>query len=958
VKESYIDPQRFNPREMFEKALDHVQREVPEVMVTWSDARDAVTVRVGDKTERFPVGPMTSLFHVSLGLRDVFRFMQAHHRGDDDDLAEIEYAAINGMLSTLDPHSNLLSPRVYRDMRVGTRGEFGGLGIMISLRDGQLTVISPLEDTPAFRAGVRPKDRIVRINDESTAGMTLEEAVTRLRGTPGTSVTIWVMRSTWSEPRRFEITRGHIVIRSVESQLLAEDVGYVKIKNFQENTFDDLTRHLQDLKDRAKTPGGRLRGLVLDLRNNPGGLLDQAIKVGDAFLDQGLVVSTVGQGARWREDKRAHRAGTEPGYPMAVLVSAGSASASEIVAGALKHQGRAVVVGQQTFGKGSVQVLYEYADGSALKLTTAQWLAGGELSIQSVGITPDLLTIPVVLEKDDVALNIAEQILREEDLERHFEFSDAHASEEPRLKLKYLQEVEKEGGEDDGDGGGGGDAPVFREDFEIRLAAELLRGARAADRSEILAGAGPQVDAAREREEARIAAALRRLGIDWSAGVAAADALPELSVRHALVGDTPPLTAGDEARLRVEVANGGRGPAYQVSVVSHAESSLFDNRELLFGRIDPGQTRAWEVAIKVPESTWRHGEPVELSVLEQHGRVPAPTTMDVQVEALPRPAFAHAWHIEDAPPGGNGDGLLQKGETFDLVVRVRNVGEGAARTAVASIKNESGKGLFIEDGREALDALAVGADALARFQVWAKASLTGQEARVVLSVGDATLMEEASATIRIPLTFANALPVKAARGLVRAATGAVEVRAGASHHTPVLATLPRGGSVAVVGTLPGWTRVALAEGLHGFVPDGEGARANAGRPQGAAQFALAVKPPVVAATLRPEVTITDADVVALGGAATDDARLRDVFVFVNDDKVFYAAGAVASGVEPARVPFQLDLHLDEGLNEIKVYAREDEELVSRRLMFVFRRKTSRTASRAEARPAAPEVRPQ
>ena len=399
IKEHYVDPSRVFPKEMFVAAVEEIEKSVPEVLV---DAREhSVAVTVGDQDREFRIDNLDQPWEVAMALRDVFGFLQ-DKVAEGTELRDIEYAAINGLLSTLDPHSVLLRPESFDDVRMSTKGEFGGLGIVISIRDSRLTVISPIVDTPAYRAGIKAQDKIVKIGEESTVNMSTEDAVTRLRGKPGTKIDIWILRSGWDEPRLFRLQRAIIKIESVTSELLDDGIGYIRIKNFQGNTYDDMVSQLDGL--RAKL-GGELKGLVLDLRNNPGGLLDQAVAIADHFIASGPLVITVGEGRKKREERSASYIGSETQYPMAVLVNGGSASASEIVSGAIKNLDRGIVVGQKTFGKGSVQVLYDFKDRSALKLTIAQYLTPGDVSIQSVGIQPDIVVNPIMIKEDMVGLS-------------------------------------------------------------------------------------------------------------------------------------------------------------------------------------------------------------------------------------------------------------------------------------------------------------------------------------------------------------------------------------------------------------------------------------------------------------------------------------------------------------------------------------------------------------------------
>jgi carboxyl-terminal processing protease len=299
---------------------------------------------------------------------------------------ELIYSAIKGTLRGLDPHSSFLDPDSYREMQVETSGSFGGLGIEITLRDDVLTVVAPIEGTPAHRAGLAPGDRIVKIDGLATKDMQLSDAVKRMRGKPGTKVTISVMREGWAEPRDFEIVREQIRVQSVRAHDLGGGVGYLRIRQFQEQTGHDVEAAL----DRFAKNG--TKALVLDLRNNPGGLLTSAVEVAEKFIDDGkLIVYTEGRVRNQNMRFSAHAKKAYTSLPMVVLVNQGSASASEIVAGALQDYGRAVLVGTQTFGKGSVQTIIPLSDGSGLRLTTAKYFTPKGRSIHGKGITPDIV---------------------------------------------------------------------------------------------------------------------------------------------------------------------------------------------------------------------------------------------------------------------------------------------------------------------------------------------------------------------------------------------------------------------------------------------------------------------------------------------------------------------------------------------------------------------------------------
>ncbi|MBI4589463.1 MAG: S41 family peptidase [Candidatus Rokubacteria bacterium] len=304
---------------------------------------------------------------------------------------ELIYSAIKGTLRGLDPHSSFLDPEMYREMQVETTGTFGGLGIEITLKDDVLTVVSPIDGTPAHRAGVHSGDRIVKIEGISTKDLSLAEAVKRMRGKPGTKVTITLMREGWPEPRDFTLTREQIRVQSVRTQELDGGIGYVRLRQFQEQTPNDLEGALE----KFTRNGAKLQGLVLDLRNDPGGLLTAAVEVTEKFLEDGkLVVYTEGRVRNQSMRFTAHSKKPHLDFPVVVLVNQGSASASEIVAGALQDWGRAIVLGTQTFGKGSVQTIIPLSDGSGLRLTTAKYFTPKGRSIHGKGITPDIVVEP------------------------------------------------------------------------------------------------------------------------------------------------------------------------------------------------------------------------------------------------------------------------------------------------------------------------------------------------------------------------------------------------------------------------------------------------------------------------------------------------------------------------------------------------------------------------------------
>ena len=365
---------------------------------------------------RDPAGPYRKL--------DVFSHVLSlieNNYVESVDEAKLVYGAIDGMVRTLDPHSTFMDPRSYAALKEETDGEYGGVGLELTMRGEEVVVMSPIDETPASRAGFAPGDRLIEIDGQSTRGWREAEAVRALMGPPGTKVSVKAMRTGWQEPRTFPLVRDVVRVVSVEDRLFDGRIGYLRIKNFQERTDAYLKKSLDGLRQRS---GGPLTGVILDLRHNPGGLLDQAVKVADRFLSEGVIVTTRGRSGKHVEVERAHSKDTEPPYPMVVLVDGGTASASEIVAGALQDQQRAVVMGTQTFGKGSVQTVIELEDGSGLKLTVARYYTPSGRSIQERGITPEVWVRGNAAVADDEGV-------REKNLPGHFKGEDLAQAASP-----------------------------------------------------------------------------------------------------------------------------------------------------------------------------------------------------------------------------------------------------------------------------------------------------------------------------------------------------------------------------------------------------------------------------------------------------------------------------------------------------------------------------------------------
>ncbi len=1004
IKDNYVDPSRINPKEMVTAALEAVERQVAEMMVEVGgppcDDKPAnkesgtvlqgpsngapqggvleanraqsagcghananipeghVRVTVGSATKEFDYHDIDSIWQIPLKMHDVFTFVR-DNLVTQSDQREIEYAAVNGMLSTLDPHSWLLKPDVYKEMKMQTRGEFGGLGFVVSMIEDKLTVRKVLKNTPAYKGGVKKGDVITQIDNDSTVSMELQEAVDRMRGKPGTKVSIWVTHK-GGEARRLDLTRALVTYETVVSKLLDNGVGYVRLSGFSGTTTRDMMAAIRSMKAQN---GGSLKGLILDVRGNPGGLLEQAIQVSDAFVEEGTIVTTVGVNGTLREPKLARADGGEREFPMAVLISSESASASEIVAGALKNLNRAIIVGRQSFGKGSVQVLYDFPDRergeeSALKLTIAQYLTPGDLSIQEVGITPDIELVPARIVKDRIDLFAPPRTFREADYDKHFFNGFARDEEQAKAgrervqqkpfetlrfvkeetakerKNRELIEAGQAPEEDDDDPT---DEDGVQVDYQIEFCRDLLLQANSTDRRQQLQQAKPFVDQRRAMEQEKVRKALEAMGVNWAAAPANA---PKGSARVAAEIRVPRTQAGGTMEMAVTAHNSGNAPLYRLRAYTKSDNNVLDRREFVFGALQPGEKRTWTVPIKIPRYMPSRRDDITLKWEDEAGDSLEEARAESDIAELPRPAFAWSYQINSA------DGLLHKGDkgdTAEITVDVKNIGSGQAYDAYAALRNLSEDRINVKKGRTKLGPLKPGEVKSATFVIEVKKALD-EAVPVRLEVGDKELYEAQRDKMLLPT--GAAMPVAGGTQPVRVQSDAT-VMSTAQEKADRLATVKKGAVLTAHGKVGQFWRVEWQKGRMGFLPvtaakEAPGARANL---KLVTQLMQSEAPAIKLAnvdTSRGGVD-TDQDHLPLAGSAADINGMRDLQIFIqheNDNrKVFFRTarkpGQTSGG--QTQLDFQTDLPLKPGNSTVVIIAREDDDLQTQRVLVVHRK---------------------
>ena len=688
LQQNYVDNSRLDPNQMLAFSLDNLQKNLPELLLIFDkkvkEHPTQVEVSIQGQKRTFSLEKLDNLWEMSLRLRTIVTFIQ-DYLPKDAKPQELEYALINGMLASLDPHSLILSPELYQSMMDSNRGKFGGLGIVVRMVDGVLIVVEPItDDVPAKRAGMKEGDQIISIDGTPTLNMNISEAVELLKGDPDTTVHLTVMRKGWKKPKPIDVVRAEINIPSIESTALKDKIAYIKLKNFQGNSQTDMLKALENL---SKEMGG-LEGLILDLRGNPGGLLDQAVFIADDFLSSGTIVTTVGANELLQKPRVATAENTQSSYPIIVLMDSSSASASEIVAGALKNNNRALIVGDTSFGKGSVQVLYELPDKSALKLTIGQYLTPGDQSIQSVGIVPDIRLVPMLASTDGFDLYPKPWVRREETLGSHLDNENATRDLKPSYNLRYLSQRYALSEEEMDD-----DSIITLEDIDkliktkekankpgddpqVRLASQILKKIGGhTDRPEMLKAFSSSAEQIQLEEEKALVDQLAKLGIDWSKG----NQPQNISLKLELTTDNPENSykAGDEYTIHAKVTNTGSEPVFRIAGRSESSFSRINDKELIFGKIEPGQTITRDYAVKTNRALSSRDDSFKLKLYADDG-TPIPETAIAQNEIF-----------IDNKGNTPGNSLLDDDETVTMRVWVSNRGQGIAEEPLIYLKNKA-----------------------------------------------------------------------------------------------------------------------------------------------------------------------------------------------------------------------------------------------------------------------------
>ncbi len=739
LKRFYLDPTRIQPRKLVRKALGALENAVDEIYVKEAgDDSPLVQIHLSGKVYVVSLAGVNTLQDVVSLFDGLFNFVRQNYRGNLG-VGDIQYAVANGFLSGLDPHTMVFSPKDFRNFSVHIEGEIFGVGMYVGNRDGKLTVIEVLPETPAQRAGFKKNDQIAQIGDESTINMTVPEAVDKIRGPRKSKVTLTVKRARRDDPNKLEtipieVARDKVVIKSVESKLINDRtgdtlggpdsaVGYVTVRNFDKNTTDGKNGLIEHLAKLEQQNGGKeLAGLILDLRGNSGGLLRQAVKMSDLFLTRGDIVVQATRGNLVnRED--ANDDDDEPTYPIVVLSDQGSASGAEIVIGALQKNDRAVVLGTRTFGKGSVQQLHRMPREAQLKITVSEYLIPGDISIQSNGVVPDILALPVTLDGKDNDKNFdlfpRVRSLTESNYQEHI-VSRYAKEEEPSFTLKYLHDpVEYDA---DNDPFVSGNLQPAKDKLVLMALGLLGDMQETNSREAVLKRQKDEIEELNQTLYAEIVARLAELGIDWSAGENPTEKNVQLTISSERIqepsGDDEDPVPVNKLRLTARLTNNGTAPLYRVKGITSSEYFLYKHREFLFGKVAPGETVERSLQIRLPYFPNARNDLITIELSGEDDAVFHSGSLALELLDGGRPRFAFKYELIDAKSERPIRSLEPETQAV-LRVTVTNSGDATAHKGVVILRSEMGREVFLSKGRVEFTELEAGGDFVAdcRFNI-------------------------------------------------------------------------------------------------------------------------------------------------------------------------------------------------------------------------------------------------
>ncbi|MBU1380984.1 S41 family peptidase [Myxococcota bacterium] len=928
LQKNYYDPTKLKAPQMLEAGLEQLQTSISSI--AWKKNAEVVTVEVDQAVKKFDVKKMLSLGHLRDKGSDILEFVINELRvqgASKDEMEDALYAFINGMLAALDPYSVLIRPKLQDDFELHTKGAYGGVGMVLSVRDYELTAVNPYKDQPAYRAGLREGDKIVRIDDYSTVNMKLTDAVDLIRGEENTTVDIYARPAKSKEVKKFTVTREIINIKSVSSRLLAGNILYIRVAHFIPTTVSDINKKYKEASEKA---GGKIRGIILDLVENPGGLLPQAIHVANAFVEKGVVVSTEGAPGKQKKVVNATKENTiTADTPMIVLVNSGSASASEIVSGTLKNLDRALVLGETTYGKGTVQQIFSRGKGfPILKMTIRQYLTAGDVSIQQVGVVPHVRVVPVGIIDRISSLFWPDRPKQVNKRTRAIKSDKVRPEEKPRFEVRYFKtSVDKRDIKNSVD-------DFAAENYIVDLARKILDAAGDAKATVMLEKARKLLLNQISEEERKLVDNLKPIQVDWTR-ISMGTRKPDIEVTPLFceVKDTKcvqPLGSvepGTKTLFRLKVTNKSQAPAGRLYAIIKSDANYLDEKEFLFGKVDLGEEKQWDNEFSVPRSSGDEVEPFTVKLFERERGLIAEKRFLLKVNPVKKPALAISYTTFEKD--SMGDGCPAPGENFRIAMSVKNIGEGVAKKVVMRVINHSGKRVYLETGLKIEENIEPGKETAGVFDFIVKN--TDKELKLELEASDRSTRTNVSRQIVLP----QCSGVKGTKPQIANININSKTDAFSTVHLKYLKAAIVEGTYSIQAMFGDACRIRLKNDIDVFVKCTDFIPVTTKVPVKIA-WNPQIVPVVIRLTKKPP-PVTNAATAKIAGTVEHAEKLKDFYILIysyeNETgrrKVYFQAP------KDRKMTFETDLPLKKGLNNVLLIGRHDKDLFSHVLFSIVR----------------------
>lgn len=968
LQHKYVDPTQLIPAKMYKASLLRLEQKLDGFRAEVDAKQRRITLRMGPHSKTLPQKKFLGLFDIWVRLRPVAKFIAAHHKGKMS-LKSVEYHMVSGLLSTLDHQTQFVDPSLYRRRRRGRLRKTGKMGVMLSWRKGKLFLGRVVQDGPADQAGLKRGDQIVRIEGTPVVGGDIRKWISKIIGLRGTRLTLHVRRKGWAQPKRVVLIRAAVSTPNVTGHMLPGNIGYVRLRGFKWGSALAIREQLARLRREAN---GNLLGLILDLRHNGGGLVIEAVAICSLFVDKGVVTTYAGANTP-RKTYKVSGTNLEERYPMTVLLDGYSASASELLSGALRNHQRAVVMGRQSYGKGTVQVAGPLrAFKIFYRMTIAQYMLPGEQSIQAVGVTPDVEILPVSLRKGHIRYYSTKPRDNAKRRKRwpSFLLQNMEQQQPSQYQLRYLAVGPKKANKKKKQPKKAkrrkrkprpkswfiDPTHPLGADFDVWFARYALANTKSGRRDVFLEQLKRPLKRVRREQQARIARAAKVLGLDWRMPRKLPKKQTTLQATATLEGKLRTISTNKPFRLRLRVKNTGNTTAYRVRGVLYADTPTLQYKEFLLGKIPPKRSLSKTLTLTLPDSVASRVDWLRFKVRAE-GAAETKARLALPWRAPTRPDYAIAYHVQDPAPDGNGDGRLQPGERATLVLTLKNTSQAPSPKLYLLLDPDRLK--TRQTKRRLVGQLKPNQALSMRWQVRVPDNVKRgkMEAHVVLY--DRTLRHVVKHPLRLSIAGPFAAIPKRTKGWA-VTTRNTSLYQSPQSNAPTLATLPVNTSLPIMRKWKGYLQVKLpTHWLPPFpTPKDKKKKAKAPKPKKLSMSAwLKVADVTTQSTGQPKLQglkltyVIQAPQIDIGlgkppysskqatlsipVSLSSSQGIRDVFVFQDKRKIFYKPVQYANPKGKHSLKVSIPVTLKPGINKLKLTLRTRTSRFHRKLYITY-----------------------